>query len=199
MAIDVALLSPDNIMDICIEINKKAFKKGNALHILNKTDRFPHISLFQGIIDEKDLEKAKEILKNLSQKYNALKLKITKLNHYEKPNGKSWSEFIVDVDENYIKLRNELLDNIIPLHHKIKATQEMFFPEKNFNNISFNWVESYIDTIGYENHTPHITLNCSEAKYDGKLPIQFKASRLTIHQLGDHCTCRKILFETKLK
>ena len=76
---------------------------------------------------------------------------------------------------------------------------EMFFKEESeeIDEMSKYWVKTYEDKKEYH---PHISLKCFEPSFDKEIfPIDFLASRIAICHLGRKGTCRKILFETKLK
>jgi len=48
----------------------------------------------------------------------------------------------------------------------------------------------------FQNYNPHITLSCLEFENLGetiKFPVEFMSNKIAIFQLGDGCTCRKLI------
>ncbi|MBT3538706.1 hypothetical protein HOF40_01690 [Candidatus Parcubacteria bacterium] len=85
-------------------------------------------------------------------------------------------------------------------YHPENTTEKMYFKNKDeeINKKTFFWVDNYITGSSLEKYWPHITLKgCDKPKYND-LPKKFIANRIAICHLGDHCTCRKVLWETKL-
>ena len=64
IAIDIVLLPPEEVMDICIEVNKEIKDK---LFTLQKKDFIPHNSLCIGIIKEEKLSTVFETIKKLKK------------------------------------------------------------------------------------------------------------------------------------
>ena len=60
-------------------------------------------------------------------------------------------------------------------------------------------LNNYEKMFSYSNYKSHITLGCYDTKFDGKLPIKFKSDTIALAQIGDGCTCRKIIYKTNLK
>ncbi|MFH1506443.1 MAG: hypothetical protein ABIE94_05660 [archaeon] len=198
MAVDIVLLPPEEVMDVCIDIHKKAAKTYSGL---NKKDYFSHISLVMAVVDEKDLPKINLMLEEVSKEFSSMDFEITGIHGFDTGfNHTSWS-FEMKLTPEVKKLHIELMNGIKPFHIPKKTEQEMFYrdPGETINELSSSWVDNY-----QNNHTepdkffPHISLNCDKPTYD-ELPIRFTASKLAMFQLGNFCTCRKILFSTELK
>src|SRR3972149_1550342 len=71
LAIDIALLPPDKVMEVAIAINQQYGPEFN----LNKTGCLPHITLSQAIINKKDLPEAVSRLKLIASSFQPLKLR----------------------------------------------------------------------------------------------------------------------------
>ncbi|MCR4311592.1 MAG: hypothetical protein NUV54_03455 [Candidatus Taylorbacteria bacterium] len=65
IAVDIALLPPEEIMDLAISANKTVTNP-RCVFRLNKTDVLPHLSLTQGVMDSKDMVEAKKILEEVA-------------------------------------------------------------------------------------------------------------------------------------
>lgn len=88
IAIDIALLPPKEVMDIIINISRKADEKGNVEHLMSEEDFIPHISLCMGCAEESDIEKISNIVSNIANKFSPLKLKVSKLSYVTSSEGK---------------------------------------------------------------------------------------------------------------
>ena len=62
IAIGVAIIPPDEILNLCIQINQEAFKNNKGRFRISKTDFIPHISLALGCIDEKNIDEIINII-----------------------------------------------------------------------------------------------------------------------------------------
>jgi hypothetical protein len=69
-AIDVALLPPDSVMDEVIKLNQTH----NPIVNLNKTNRLPHITLVQAVVDISNLDEIKNKINNLAKSLERLNL-----------------------------------------------------------------------------------------------------------------------------
>ena len=77
IAIDIALLLPKEINKICIDINQK--EDSESYSDLSKKDNHPHITLAMGVIDEEDIEKVNNKLKEIVKRFSKINLQILKL------------------------------------------------------------------------------------------------------------------------
>ena len=182
LAIDIALLPPDEVMDTAIAINKRHGPEFN----LNKTDCLPHITLSQAIINKKDLPEAVSRLKLIASSFKPLELK---------------ARFVTNFIEPY---KNEKLNN---LHKTVMGefedlvsydSREEYFYDDYVRETSLGYVRDYRTKYALSNYYPHLTLGIT--KPVKKIPdIDFSVKRLVICHLGNYNTCRKILVEVKLR
>lgn len=188
LAIDIVLLPPDEVMDVCIKINPN----------LNKIDRIPHISLLMGVTTENEIENIKEKIKKIANTA-PLKLEIPELVFFQRPDGTTNCYFKIKKDDNIQSLHETIIEQVSP-ELLYDASLEMFYKDKNetLDQLSTFWVNKFLKEFSLENFNPHITLKTSQAEYNN-LPIKFTTTRLAICQLGNYCTCRKILYETSLQ
>ena len=70
IAIDVALFPPEGVMNKAVSLNQSNGPKFE----LNKSDRRPHITLSQAVINEGDLDEATSRLKDTAKNFRPLKL-----------------------------------------------------------------------------------------------------------------------------
>jgi len=191
IAIDIALLLPEEIEDLCIDINKKNEK----IRPLGKNDYRPHITLAMGIIDEREVKSIQDYLQNFNA--SPLDLTVNKIKYTKKSEGNESLLEVINTPE-LQALHRTILDSIKQYLQK-GASVEMLYKgdETGMTEGTKLWLDTFVDKITFENYWPHITLNCYNAETD--LPIKFKVDTIVLCHVGDGVTCRKILFETKLK
>lgn len=199
IAVDVALLLPEKVNKICIDINKAP--EADAFFRLNEKDSFPHITLAMGVIDEKDLPKANEILEEIANVFSLIDLEVYELDYTTMPppeNKKSY-QFKLNLTEEIKNLYVIIMEKLRPLF-SYDVDLEMFYKDdENLHEVSKFWVSKFKENQKrFNDYQPHISLKCANAKFDD-LPIKFTASKLALCHLGDYCTCRKILFSAELK
>ncbi len=190
IAIDVALLLPDEINNICIEINRNS--NADAFSDLSKNNNHPHITLAMGVVDEENLPKIESKLKDISRDFSSLKLEIAELYFEMTPEKKKSYGFTVILTDELKKLHRVIMKELFPIF-SYDVNNNMFFldSDENFNEVSKYWVKNYGEKHSDpNNYHPHISLKCRKADYTN-FPIKFTASKLAVCQLGNYCTCRK--------
>lgn len=197
LAIDVILLPPDNIMDEAIKVNKQMLEKYPNEIVLDKESCLPHISLFMAVIEEEKLSEIAIFLEEISKDFNSIKLEAFETGNWKTPDGFFTPGFKL---RKTIELSNlhSLIAKKVNLINSADATKKEFFPTNNFYESDALWVNSFFEKGSFDNYNPHITIGVGKFQYDN-YPFKFTSSRLAICHLGSFCTCRKILFETKLQ
>jgi len=196
IAIDIALLPSIEVIEKSIEINKILKGKNNREIILSKEDCLPHISLAMGCISKEDIPKIKEELMNITCKFKALKLKIPFIYSNEWQNGNLGTSMEVKSTANLQRLHLEIM-NAISKISKFDPIKEMFFNPDEINDMTLDWTKRYSETSAFGKFHPHITLGIGEAEPLDK-EINFISSKVAICQLGNNCTCRKVIYTLDL-
>ena len=198
IAADVALLLPEKINKICIDINRK--KDAKAYSDLSRKNNHPHITLAMGVIDEKDIPAASSKLKAIANKFSKLSLVITKIASQITPEKKKHFYFFVKPTGEVVKLHSEIMKKISP-YFSYKSSLSMFYRDSDevLKEVSRYWVDNYArNHKNPSDYHPHISLKAVKADYDEKFPIRFTASKIALCQLGNYCTCRTILASANL-
>lgn len=195
IAIDVAILPPEEIMDKVIAINKQEARKGNARGTLAKDDFYPHISLAMGTINEKDLEEIKKIVDNICKEFNPLSVEFSELYYATKKDGSKSYALKVKNTSDLQKIHEKLMRELLS-HLSYDATEENLFKKEGENINPPGHLNKYKEN-SFEKFDPHLTLRCKEVEFTD-LPIKFLGSFIAICHVGTGTTCRRILFQTKL-
>lgn len=192
LAIDIALLLPEEINKLCINLNQQDEK---AYSDLRKNDNHPHITLTMAVIDEADIHKIEVILRNVAEKFSGLQLELTELNYTITPEDKKSYQFVVESSNEIKELQRKIVEELSP-YFSYEAEDSMFFVDNDeeFRQVSKYWVKNHETKKTFE---PHISLKTRNATFK-ELPINFSTNKLVMAQLGNYCTCRKILININL-
>ena len=196
IAVDVALLPPENIMDIVIELNQTH----DPINNMNKVDNLPHFTLAMGVIEEEQIELVNEKLKQIAEEFSKIDLELIGITYHLKPNGKKSWYFTIKENEILRNLHGEVMKVLLPIFTYNVAT-DMFDQTDPVDPISTYWVENYAKHHKTpEGFKPHLSIKVNkDIETDLKFPIKFTASKFGLFHQGDHCTCRTTfgLFELK--
>lgn len=189
VAIDIILLLPKEINELCIDINNSGFKQGETDIRLGTDDFLPHISLVMGIIEESNLNTLIESIQSVAKKYHPLNLE-----GIESTQHKS---FTILQNSNLQALHEELTRIASPFL-LFESEFENFF-EGNTNTVSErvkNFITNFPKERSYQNFQPHITLHATSGR---ETKIQFQSNMIALNHVGTSGTCRKIFFQTHLQ
>ncbi len=200
IAVDVALLPPEEIADLAIKLNHELVGPEKNKIILGKKEgeAMPHMTLLMGCVEEGDLMEMGKMGEEISNNISLLELGI------------------YGVDEEIIR-KNTLVSSLgirkIPeiqnFHEKVlrefqnffrgSASREMFYNPLKVSMEEFSYIDQFPQVAGLAKFYPHFTLGLGKIVKSGvNFPIEFKPARLAICHLGDYYTCRKILWSKEL-
>jgi 2'-5' RNA ligase len=184
IAIDVVLLLPENINNICKELNKGSDKKD---YISFEDGYNPHLTLGMGSPLVNDIGSFKKELNIMLKKFKVPEIQITGLG-----SGK-YDYFSFEVTESLQGLHNNVFD-LISKHSAGPVTTENFYEMTEPGSL-INWVNNFKINSAYGNYHPHITLGIGIADMPLEFPISFKPVSVGFFHLGKHGTCKKLLSE----
>jgi len=182
LAVDIVLLLPPDIAkEMVILSNHLNDSYGEKIR-LNTVNRFPHISLLMGVVQESDMESIREILNRLARVNLPLSLTMTGLV------SKSTSSAIeIQPIPELAKLQNELLEAMRPLLQDSVAPEMFVEPP---TEKTMDWVRNYVTSHA---HYPHITVGPTFDNETYTNLKKFTVSQLALAHLGFYCTCCKLL------
>jgi hypothetical protein len=192
LAMDVVLLPETSISVACIDYSRQLAEIYDSEIRLNKHDCLPHISLSMGILRRNKIDELSvEIAKTVGECCN-LKLEAVAVESGE-DEGRSVSLQLAKGRE--LVSLHEAVMTITSQYFSHDVSGQMFFDELNVNQTSLNWVADYPETSAYKNWEPHITLGYGKALSEIEIRGTFSVKALALCHLGNHCTCREVLFE----
>lgn len=192
IAIDVILLPSEEMVDKAIEINKELLRSFENKIILDKQKCLPHISLCMGCIEKEKISEVKEILEDIAKEFSTFNLTAEGIKTDVIPTGKKVSELHIKNIEALQKLHETVMRRLWKyLNYDVKIP--MLYNPPEVEEITLYWIKNYAKK--YDDPStfyPHITVGFGETN-KFKFPIEFTASKLAICQLGNYCTCRKVI------
>lgn len=195
-AIDVVILPPDPVMDLVLGWNHVLCKAHPKNIVLDRTHYLPHISMTMGCLAGDQLEHANTILQSFATQHHALELYVPHIKIVPTASGDRVITLDIDLSRELAGLHESIVTAFSPLLTQDTTEADMFdLPPIELS--SLDWINRYIPHYSFDHFWPHITLGFGGPP-GNFAPFSFKASRLAICHLGNHCTCRTILKEVSL-
>lgn len=196
-AIDVVLLPSPAMTARAIEINAELQKSFEKKIILNDKNCLPHISLCMGVVRNEDIPEVTKILSDVADEYSPFKFSAESIKAAIIPTGKKVSGLRIASTDDLQKLHESIMQKLRNfLSYVVEAS--MFYNPPEIEEVTFTWVKGYGDKHDDPaSFHPHITVGFGETN-KFTFPINFSASTLALCQLGNYCTCRKVLVSFNL-
>lgn len=190
-AVDVVLLPEEVMMDRVIEANTEIVSKYSKEIMLSREDCLPHISLAMGCIDETNVAEIQKVLVKIAEERPVSKLKVCGIFTSVNAKGENVSVYVVEKTEQLQLLHEDVMERLRQ-YFNYNATQEMIYGGEEVAESTLLWINNFPKTASFANYLPHITIGYGQT--EGLLAqIEFKASKLALCHLGNHCTCRKVI------
>lgn len=187
IAVDAALLLPPEANKKVIEINREIVALSGSDIVLDEEKCLPHITLSMGCLREEDLSEAQKVLEDISRSFKSIPIKTFPVEEEELASIRIEKKRDIELLHEIVMIRlSPFLTN--------KAAIDMFFTfgGEEVNDITLEYVSKFPLTSCFENYTPHITAGYGPAKT--RIPsFEFTSSTIALCQLGNFCTCRRIL------
>ncbi|PIR03912.1 MAG: hypothetical protein COV59_01860 [Candidatus Magasanikbacteria bacterium CG11_big_fil_rev_8_21_14_0_20_39_34] len=184
--IDIVIIPPKEILDLCIEQNNVDFEKNLVPIKFSKNDFIPHLSLFMGVLSSLQEDMVKKEMKQITKTFSGLDLCIPRIEN-------NW--IYLEKTDDLQTLQKNIAKNIEP-HVTHDAQNSDFFVDENevITPDCYPWVNNFFTDYSFDNFVPHIT-TWSKTPFSINLPLSFKAERIALCHVGKFNTCRKILWE----
>ena len=192
LAVDIVLIPNAPLFEQTLALNAQLVKEYGSEIVLHKRDCLPHISLAMGCIDEEDIPKVQPLLHYLWQHYPLLECLHTQgLVYKTNSRGQTISSIELVRDADLQQFHEKVMEHLSPFF-KHEATPEMFVGKGPMADSTLAWVNTFKEKSAYDHYWPHITLGYGRAQVV-EIRKEFYADRLMLCQLGNHCTCQKVL------
>src|SRR3989338_4153922 len=187
IAVDIALLLPPKVVDVCVGINKEL---DQVKYVSFQNGYQPHITLAMGCIAESNMALLREELSDLARKTKILNLNIIGFEIGEWDDDLFLS-FNISKTPELVSLHNTCME-LMKKYATYESNPQMFFEPKKMNDRSINWVNNYKKHFDTGLYSPHISLGPGPTPKNISLPIQFSTDQFALFQLGKNCTCKNL-------
>ncbi len=195
IAVDIVIIPDAHLFDQVLSINADLVKHHRSDIVLHAIHCLPHISLAMGGIDQDDVLDISQRLHALWREYTLVELLHTKgLVYNTNAQGETVSSIEIVKDERLQVLHEKVMECMSP-YFKYTTTADMFVGNGPISESSLAWVSSFKEKSAYEHFWPHITLGYGRAEAV-KIRETFYVDQYKLCQLGNHCTCQKVLVST---
>lgn len=190
IAIDIVLLPSPAMTAQAVAVSQGlAQNSGNTKIVLDEQRCLPHISLRMGVVNEEDIPEITIIVQKIAKSMPPLKLVASGIVSHAIPTG----EHLVVIEVDTTPKLQRLYDIVrLELAGKLSFDLDasMYHNPSEIEQISLHWAKAYADDafIFY----PHITSGFGSGDITG-FPVNFMASTLAVCQLGNYCTCRRLI------
>ena len=196
-AIDIVLLPSGQMMNRAIEINQELLREHQHLIVLDKEKCLPHISLCMGCIEESEIPEIKNQLDEIASEFPPFHLQTTDLTAENTPTGKKVSVLQIKNQEDLQRLHETVMKKLWKyLSYDVEVS--MLFNPTEVEEETLYWIRNYANN--YEDPSlfePHITVGFGTTGHF-QTPFSFSASEIALCQLGNYCTCRKVILTSEL-
>jgi hypothetical protein len=202
IAVDVLLIPSEEMYAQSLQLNS-LINKNNPETIKLDENHMPHITLLQCFINESDLPKVNKALEGLFETIAHDSLKAESLFYYEEKE-ESFSMIRVENSAALMEIHKKSIELLKPFKVN-NGSENSFVPNPDGSAISEStiaYVPVFVEKYSYENFDPHISLGVAEVNLLDSLavnvfkPIHFKATSVSLYQLGDHGTAQKLLWKS---
>lgn len=183
-------------MDLAIEANRRLLLQCPDRIVLNKETCLPHISLAMGCIAREHIEPISGLLPSIAADHRLGNLPVAGMFVAANAAGRNVSSIVLQRSAALRSLHEEIMIRLEPCaHHAVTA--EMLVNPSEVQQSTLEWIRTFRKKSSFENFFPHITLGYGWLD-EFPLPPEITPSKLALCQLGNHCTCRKILAAVEL-
>jgi 2'-5' RNA ligase len=209
VAVDVVLLPDEAMTSRAIEINRQLISSNRPEIVLNRKDCLPHISLAMGCIEEADMAAIRKRLESAARKTCVRQLRVVGAIAFVNSRGETTSLLDVDRTAELQALHEQVMQEMMPFF-RYEVSEDMIYDDPDAQpgraaalragggvvaGTTLDWIRTYPQKAAYEHFRPHVTVGYGQVPTEMSFPISFRATRLALCHLGNHCTCRRVLGE----
>lgn len=198
-AVDVVLLPPPEVMDAAIQFNRMLIEMtGDDAIRLDMVQQIPHVSLAMGCIPGCTLSQLNVPLEQLANRLLPMEIGIEGPVSVVTDSGDLVSGINLAKDDALFVLHRSVMAQLSALS-KEKCSAASFIRDdgEELTSFTLGYVPDYSKKAGFELYSPHITLgngDVTEIENLPALPEKATFSTLAVCHLGNHCTCRSVLW-----
>ncbi|MDH7599978.1 MAG: 2'-5' RNA ligase family protein [Sedimentisphaerales bacterium] len=195
IAVDIVLLPPREVMDLVIEQNRDLVAGRHREIVLTHDGALPHISLVMGCMETDTLPELVSIMNDLVKDHPPGGLTAIGIAIISNQVGKKVSSLLIHKTDPLQRLHEVLLIATGPLLG-YQPRPEMFYGGAPVTQSTLDWVRLFREQSSLHRFWPHITIGYGVARPIDR-PVSFHPQALAVCQLGNHCTCQRVLAEVR--
>lgn len=196
LAVDVVLLPEPKIARDCIALNASLVDAYASEIVLDYETCLPHVSLAMGCMTPEVLPEIATRLQRLLDNISIEPLQCAGISTQDHGQGRLVSSLDLISTPTLQALHERIMRDLESLL-QIQATETMFHGDEPITSNTLGWVRDYRENSGFTAFSPHITLGYGRLE-QAECPPQFCARSLAVCHLGNHCTCRRVLWEREI-
>lgn len=198
IVVDIVLLPEQTVSNWAIEINRTLIQQGNAEIQLHPQNCLPHISLAMGCLNHKDIPVLGSLLTTTWQQQPVTVLESYGVVITNNSQGGFISSLALNLTTPLQQLHEHVMHISAAYLHYDCIESHMFAGDHSIAESAIQWVSAYPRKSSFQYFQPHITLGFGTL-YTNTYPETFASSALAICHLGNHCTCREVLWSLDMK
>lgn len=187
IAIDVALLLPDEASRLAIELNRR-LDGGTPGGLTLDADHLPHVTLAQLFVHDARLDDLLQRVDDAASRFAPLDLRVSGLDDHT-----DTAMLVFEEDAGLRALHVALMEAVRDL--EVNGDEAAFLPVPGglpARDRDVAWVTGYRAHSAYERYLPHVTVGHGSGA-GPVAPFSFRTGHLAVCRLGRHCTCRRVL------
>ena len=196
LAIDIVLLPEPEIAHECIAINGKLVQECASEIVLAEDACLPHVSLAMGCMTQEALPEIATRLQLILKETSIEAFRCEGIGTCENSRGQFISSLQLKATPTLRTLHERVMRDLEPLLSQ-EVTESMLHGDDAIAPSTLDWIRAYRESSSFDAFSPHITLGYGRLERT-EFPSQFLARSLAVCHLGNHCTCRRILWETEI-
>jgi len=203
VAIDVLLTLPEGIYNQASQLNR-VIVADNPNNFTLDENHIPHITLLQCYIPESDLPKVAEALKGLYKTVENDTIKAEGL-QYSQDTEESFSSIGIKKSKPLLALHKKVIEFVKPyiITNGSQASYVQNADGTPIDQFTIDYVPAFVSEHSHENYNPHISLGVAKTSLLDSLdqhnfrPTKFRATSISVYQLGAFGTAQKVLWESE--
>ena len=203
IAINVLLTLPEEMDEQAIQLNRLIVENNPNNFTLDK-NHIPHITLLQCYIPKSDLSNVTEVLKGLYKTVEKDTLWANTL-QYSNDKKESFSSIGIKKSKPLLALHKKVIELVKPyiITNGSQASYVQNADGTPIDQFTIDYVPAFVSEHSYKNYNPHISLGVAKTSLLDSLeqnnfrPMKFRATSISVYQLGSFGTARKLLWEAE--
>jgi len=190
VAVDIAVLPPDPISSLAIELSAALPREPNGL-LLASDDYLPHITLLQQFVQADALSAFLDSVGGVVQQARPITLRVS-------GGGMGSSSIWMSIERTpaLVDLHTRVLDAALAFDREQGDASAFFATDARDRDVQ--WVTGYRTASSGPSFQPHITLGHGTRPPTIE-PVDFEVTIVAACHLGRFCSCRRVLREWRLR